>query len=66
MGTRVLLPEYILTCTYFKYSSTFKIKVLVYILEYLELVLLPNTVHKYIIPKPNEIHTREDWGARRD
>ena len=33
----------LLTCTYFEYSSTFKSKVLVHVLEYLELVLVPNT-----------------------
>ena len=36
-------PSTFLTCTYFEYSNTFKIKVLVHVLEYLELVLVPNT-----------------------
>ena len=36
----------LLSCTYFKYSSTFKSKVLVHVLEYLELVLVPNTARK--------------------
>ena len=42
MGTRVLLPEYIFNLYFFEYSSTFKIKVLVLVLEYLGLVLVPN------------------------
>ena len=34
----------LLTCTYFEYTSTFKSKVLIHVLEYLEeLVLVPNT-----------------------
>ena len=50
MGTRVLLLEYIInTCTYFEYSSTFKSKVLVHVLEYLELVLVPNTGADWIL-----------------
>ena len=43
MGTWVLLPEYIFNLYLFEYSSTFKIKVLVLVLEFLELVLVPNT-----------------------
>ena len=38
----------LLTFTYFKYSSTFKSKVLVHVLEYLELVLVPNTASTVI------------------
>ena len=45
MGTRVLLPEYFFNLYFFEYSSTFKIKVLVLDLEYLGLVLVPNTVN---------------------
>ena len=41
-GTRVLYPSTFLTCTYFEYSSTLKIKVLIYVLEYLEQVPVPN------------------------
>ena len=43
MGTRVLVLEYIINLYLFEYSSTFKSKVLVHVLEYLELVLVPNT-----------------------
>ena len=46
MGTRVLLHEYFFNLYFFEYSSTFKIKVLV--LEYLGLVLVPNTVFKLV------------------
>ena len=45
MGTRVLLPEYFFNLYFFEYSSTFKIKVLVLVLEYLGLVLVPNTAY---------------------
>ena len=44
MGTRVLLPEYFINLYFCEYSSTFKIKVLVLVLEYLGLVLVPNTI----------------------
>ena len=43
MGTRVLLPDYFFNLYFFEYSSTFKIKVLVLVIEYLGLVLVPNT-----------------------
>ena len=42
-------PSTFSTCTYFEYSSTFKIKVLVLVLEYLELVLVHNT--DYVVGK---------------
>ena len=47
MGSRVLLPEYFFNLYFFEYSSTFKIKVLVLVLEYLGLVLVPNTEQMY-------------------
>ena len=47
MGTEYFYPSKFLTYTYFEYSSTFKIKVLVHVLEYLELVLVPNTVYMF-------------------
>ena len=43
MGSRVLLPEYFFNLYFFEYSSTFKIKVLVLVLEYYGLELVPNT-----------------------
>ena len=36
-------PSIFLTYTYFEYLSTFKIKLLVHVFEYLEQVLVPNT-----------------------
>ena len=53
------VPEYFyqstfLTCTYFEYSRTFKIKVLVHVLDYLELVLVPNTGEVFIKRHPSD------------
>ena len=57
----------LLTCTYFKYSSTFKSKVLVHVLEYLELVLVPNTARCVPLSAPVGVLLVEiDFHVRRN
>ena len=46
MGTRVLYPSTFLNGGSLRYSSIFIIKVLGLVLEYLKLVLVPNTGRK--------------------